>query len=61
MMRGGVAPVRECGGAWFPEAVRCSTTSDDCLFDSDCRERWDFCDYDELLEFFTCEALSTSE
>lgn len=44
--------VGPCLGAWFPQALRCSSPSDDCVFDAECAG---FCDYDERTEMFTCE------
>jgi hypothetical protein len=41
-----------CSGARFPEAMRCATPGDECLFDSACSG---LCDYDEQMEFFACE------
>lgn len=48
--------VGPCLGAWFPSALRCTTPSDDCLFDSDCAGvGGGICDYDEQMELFTCD------
>jgi hypothetical protein len=64
------AGAEDCGGAacrvdeidcvgvsWYPEAVRCTSTEDDCVFDSACAgDGWpEFCDYDSVNEIFTCD------
>jgi hypothetical protein len=43
-----------CLGIWYPYALRCTTPSDDCIFDSDCTSS-QFCAYDHAMELFTCE------
>jgi hypothetical protein len=46
-----------CAGAWLPEALRCTTPGDECVFHSECDEQGlGICDYDETMELFTCEA-----
>jgi hypothetical protein len=45
-----------CLNWWVPAAVRCTTASDDCMYNSTCAGApWGFCDYDEIDELFTCE------
>ena len=44
-----------CVGTYYPEAFRCTTEGDDCVFPSDCPPRYGvLCDYDEVNEMFTC-------
>ena len=51
-----------CLGAWFPIALRCSTPSDDCLYDAECkRAGLPLCLYDAQMELFTCEPVSICE
>jgi hypothetical protein len=48
--------VGPCVGAPIPQAIRCSSPTDDCVFPSECTpRRGGLCDYDEVDERFTCD------
>lgn len=48
--------VGPCLGTEYPEAMRCTTPADDCVFPSECSpRRGQLCDYDALNEIFTCD------
>ncbi len=48
--------VGPCVGAPVPQAIRCTSPTDDCVFPSECTSPpGELCDYDELDERFTCD------